>query len=569
MNPASRCASHRLALVAAAALTACAIAPLQPDLGAKAPTLDGFGRTDVSVTAGNADARRLFQAGLLQAYAFNEKEAVRQFKAALAADPGCAMCAWGVAWQLGPNINAPQRGDLTEARQYIDHAVRHATGVTPRERALIDAMAVRYDVAPQAGSVYTPSDSDLCRGARGSAAANPLDVAYAERLHALVQAYPDDADILSLWSEAAMVATTDDWYDEATGKPLPRIAEMVDRLERLLRSQPNHTGLNHYMIHAADADSAAARAVPAADRLSGLAPNSPHLVHMPAHIFVRVGRYADAAGVNERAIAADAALDGVQKAQGFDPSKDWRGHNTHFLWYAALMQGRGDPALVAARSLAERAAKRQSEYGEYSRSLPILTLLRLEHWDALLAEPLPVGDKGMAQVLAHHARGIAFLRTGRAAAALEALALAEAGAATVVKDHGSASDDDTALRHFVDAALDRFKAEIARSEGRTDAALAYQARAVTAAARPDASEPPMLGAGALLALADTQLALGRAADAEATYRDDLKVRPDSGWALSGLARALATQGKAAEAAEARARAERAWAQADAGLKARS
>ncbi|HET9820903.1 MAG TPA: hypothetical protein VFQ16_03675 [Burkholderiaceae bacterium] len=557
-----------LSLVALAALTACAIAPLQPDLGAKAPRLDGFGSSDARITTRSDEAQRLFRAGLLQAYAFNEKEAVRQFKAALAADPGCAMCAWGVAWQLGPIINAPQRGDLTEARQYVDHAVRQAQGATARERALIDAMAVRYDVAPRAGSTYMPSEADLCRGTRGNAKANALDVAYAERLHALVMAYPDDADILTLWSEAAMVAATDDWYDEATGKPLPRIAEMVDRLEALLKQHPNHTGLNHYMIHAADAAPAAARAVAAADRLASLAPNSPHLVHMPAHIFVRVGRYGDAAAVNERAVAADDAQDAKLKEQGFAITSDWRGHNTQFLWYAALTQGRGEAAIAAARAMAAR-AKADRFTAEYFRSLPLLTLMRLERWDAALAEPLASGDKGMATALGEQVHGTAQARRGKIAEAKQALARAESGAEKVKK--GVTGDDDFArmLRDIADAAVSRLRAEIALGERRGDDALAEQARSVSASKSADSREPPFLGAGARVSLGDMQLQLGRAVAAEATYRADLALQPDSGWALQGLARALAAQGKAAEAAEVRGRAERAWAQADAALKARS
>jgi predicted Zn-dependent protease len=185
-------------------------------------------------------------------------------------------------------------------------------------------MAARYDVAPRAGSAFTPSQADVCRGARASQDTNPLDTGYAERLHALVAAYPDDADILSLWSEAAMIAIRDDWYDKTAGQAVPRIGEMVDGLDALLKVQPTHIGLNHYLIHAADDASNAARALAAADRLAGLAPASPHLVHMPAHIYVRVGRYADAAARNESALAAEDALDAVQTAQGFAVSKDWR-----------------------------------------------------------------------------------------------------------------------------------------------------------------------------------------------------------------------------------------------------
>ncbi len=565
-----RSAQHEgclMILAALALLTACAVAPLQPDLGAKAPVLEGFGRTDMPLTTRSDAARRPYHAGVLQAYAFNEAEAVRQFKAALAADPSCAMCVWGVAWQLGPNINAQERGDLSEARQYIDHALRQSQNASARERALIDAMATRYDVAARAGPAFMPSEADICRGARANKDANPLDIAYAERLRALVTAFPDDADILSLWAEAAMIAIKDDWYDEATGKVLPRIAEMVDRLEGLLKLMPEHIGMNHYLIHAADDVVNAARAVAAADRLATLAPGAPHLVHMPAHIYIRVGRYADAAARNESALAAEDAQDAAQKAQGFVLSKDWRGHNTHFLWYAALMQGRGDAALAAARSMAGR-AKRDTVWSEYYRSLPLLTLTRLERWDAVLGEPLATGGRGMAAAISQRARGVALVRRGRLPEARAALQAAETGAATLRAAHASASKDDVSLRSVADAMLAGLRAELAAADGRTDEALTQQARAVAASKDADDGEPPGLAAGARLALGGLQLQLGRAADAEATFRADLAALPDSGWALRGLARALAAQGKADAAAAVRSRGERAWPQADAGLKTR-
>lgn len=559
---------RRLGLVALATLTACAIVPLRPDLGAKAPTLEGFGSIDTPLTTGSDTARRLYHAGVLQAYAFNEAEAVRQFKAALAADPTCAMCAWGVAWQLGPNINAQERGDLTEARQYIDHALRQAANASARERALIGAMAARYDVNDRARPAFTPSEADVCGAARASKDANPLDTAYAERLHALVLAYPADADILSLWSEAAMIAIKDDWYDRNTGRPLPRIAEMVDRLEALLKTRPAHIGLNHYLIHAADAAANASRAVAAADRLATLAPGSPHLVHMPAHIYVRAGRYADAQARNESALAAEDALDTAQKAQGFAVTKDWRGHNTHFLWYAALMQARGDDALAAARAMAGR-AKKDSVWSEYFRSLPLLTLMRLERWDALLGEPLPTGGRGMAAVIGQQARGVALARSARLPEARAALQAVEAGAAALRSAHASASKDDLGIRNIADAMVARLRAELAAAEHLADEALTQQARAMAASKDVDDDEPPGLAAGARLALGDLQLRLGRAADAEASFRADLSALPDSGWALNGLARALAAQGKTAEAAAVRARADRAWPRADAALKTRA
>lgn len=565
-----RCRLRPIAALALAALTACALAPLQPDLSARAPTLDGFGSSDWRISTGSDAAQRLFSQGVLQAYAFNEREAVRQFKAALAADPACAMCAWGVAWQLGPNINAPERGDLTEARRYVIYALRNADKASARERALIEAMALRYGEAPAADVKRDgpAAAGETCRSGGGAAASvNPLDAAYARRLHALLQATPDDPDLLSLWAEAAMVATgDDDWWNPDTGKPLPVIAEMVDRLERAQAKAVQHTGVNHYLIHAADSGSAAPRAVAAADRLGALAPASPHLVHMPSHTYAMVGRFEDARRVNAQALEIEDRLDARQKEQGFTTSKDWRQHNTHFHWYGALMQGHGDEALAAARKLAARSANRDSAFAEYWRSVPLLTLMRLERWDAVLAEPLPSGERGMAGVYAQQARGTALARLNRIAEANAALAQAQAAFDKLSAAHASQSEDDQGMRRFAEAALARLRAEVALAERRPDVALTEQAKVVAASKSSDAREPPTTGAGALLALGDAQLALGRAADAEASYRADLAVRPDSGWALRGLARALTAQGKSVEAAAARQRLDRVWANADAALK---
>lgn len=550
---------------------ACAWLPLQPDLGARAPVLEGFGAVDWPITTRSAAAQRDFTQGVLQAYAFNEAEAVRMFKAALAQDPRCAMCAWGVAWQLGPNINNTRRDGAAEALRYLDLALRHAAGATPRERALIDAMALRYGHASQARET-APLLAEVCGSPAGDdERPDPLDLAYAARLRLLADAAPADADIVSMYAEAEMVATRTDWWNDATGAPGGRIGEVADRLERALQAGPaqaRHTGLNHYLVHAVDAPSQARRAVAAADRLGQLAPASPHLVHMPSHIYVRVGRYQEAAQVNERAVAADLTLFDVQKAQGFDVSKDWRNHDEHFLWFAALMSGRGDTALAAARSLAERSAQADHLGAEYRRSLPVLALLRLERWDALLAEPLPIGPSGLAQALGQHARGVAAVRSGRLVEARDALAQTEDGAARLRKARGGKGEFDQALRGLADAVTQRLKAEIALAEGRSDEALALQAEAVASARRIDDNEPPWLAAGNRLVLGQMQLQAGRPADAEATFRADLAAQPGSGWAIDGLAQALRAQGKQQQADALRPDLAQAWSAADPALRRR-
>jgi tetratricopeptide (TPR) repeat protein len=470
---------------------------------------------------------------------------------------------------VGHKNHDTERGRVPEALRYLDYALAHAAGATPRERDLLAALALRYGHGSQAQQAreMAPLLAERC-GAKGDDGekADPLDLAYAERLRTLLAAAPDDPELLSLWAEAEMVATRADWWDAKTGKPGGRIGEVASALERGLALHPQHIGLNHYLIHAVDARGVAQRAEAAADRLGGLAPASPHLVHMPSHTYGRIGRYADAARVNEVAVAADVTLMAEQKAQGFENTKDWRNHDQHFLWFAALMQGRGDAALQAAREIAGRAAKAEHIFGDYRRSLPLLALLRLQRWEAVLAEPAPPARFGLGQALGEQARGVAYARTGRLPQAREALAKAETGAATVAQAHKGKEGFDRVLRELAETGVAQLRAEIASAEGRHDEALKQQALAVTTSQRPDDNEPPMLAAGARLALGDLQLRAGQAAQAEQTFREDLALMPASGWALHGLSQALRAQGKAAEADALKPQLDQAWAQADGALR---
>jgi len=549
-------------------LTACALGPIQPDRQARAPDLPGFGSLQRPITSTVPAAQRWFTQAVLQAYAFNEIEAVRMFKAALAQDPRCALCAWGVAWQLGPNINNTSRRNVNEALRYLDLALLNVGQASAREKALVQALALRYGHGSQAQAarLMAPLLAERCGAKSEDEAADPLDLAYAERLRSLVEQDPLDPELLSLWAEAEMVATRSDWWDEKTGKPGGRIGEVATALERGLAVQPGHVGLNHYLIHAVDARSVAHRAVPAADRLGALAPGSPHLVHMASHTYGHVGRYADAARVNEQAVALDLSLAQTLKAQGFSNSKDWRNHNQHYLWFAALMQGRGDTAVQAARDIAERSGKADFIYAEYRRALPALALLRLQRWEALLTEPLPASQHGLGQALGEQARGVALARTGRWTQARAALLNAEAGSAQVAATLKGSRGFDRLMRDMASSATDRLRAEIASAEGRHDDAFKLQGQSVTAADRADDSEPPMLAAGARIALGDLQLRAGRAVLAEQTFRQDLLLMPANGWALSGLDKALRAQGKAADADALKPLLAQAWAQADAELR---
>ena len=540
-------------------LASCATLPAPIDYDARAPRLDGYGQATLAQASRHAEAQRLFAQGVQQAYAFNEKEAVRAFKAALAQDPSCALCAWGVAWQLGPIINAPMRGELREAQRYTALAMSLGATAGPRESGLLQAMAVRYG-EQRSPPQDAPLLAEICGKPAQGEAADPLDVAYAARLRVLSDAHPGDPDIASLYAEAVMVATRSDWWDRKTGQPAGAIADMVQRLEAALAKAPDHTGVNHYLIHALDSSPHPERAVAAADRLGALAPASPHLVHMPAHIYARVSRFADAVRVNEQALTAQAELTALLEQQQLPTKDSWDGHNLHFLWFAAVMEGRGELALTTARRMAARTAKSTSPFAQYRRALPIHTLARFERWSEVLAEP-PSADTGfIARTLNGHARALALMHTGQATAA-RAL---QAELAQLTPPQGE-NDGSELMRSMHSIVLSRLTAELAQLDGRTDAAVAAAQAAVAAEDALEAREPPLLAVMARQAQGQLLLAAGRAAESEAAFRADLADQPGSGWALRGLHAALLRQGKTDEAARVQVQWRQAWPTADAAL----
>lgn len=538
--------------------------PLAVESTATAPVLDGFGATTLVPSQGNAAARRLFAQGLAQAYAFNEYEAVRSFKAALAKDPSCGMCAWGVALQLGPNINRTHRDNLSEAIDYVGHAVRNSKGASARDAALIKSLALRYG-HKAARAIAPPPGAAVCRTTGSAEPAHPLDIAYADHMLELAQRFPNDPDVLTLYAEAEMIATTGDWWDRGSGKSAGRIGELAVMLEAGLVKHPEHVGLNHFLIHAVDAVPVAKRAERSADVLGKLAPKSPHLLHMPSHTYAYLGRYADAARVNQLAVAADEAQIGELKKQGFEDTKDWRRHNGEFLIYAALMEGRGDVALQAARALAGRSSG-DHESWEFMRSLPMLTLLNLQRWDALVKEPLPKGERGLATVMGEMTRGIAMARSGQLDNARTAQGKLAPKAAALLLKHAGKGHEAKLVTSLVASSQAQLGAEIALADKRYDDALKLQTEAVQAARHVEKSEPPMLANGPRQRLATMQMQARRFAAAEQSYRDELAIHPRNGWAYRGLENALKAQGKAAEAKTVQADVASSWPLADPALR---
>lgn len=531
-----------LALVLSlSAIGACTtVVPLIVDIKATAPVLEGFGDSKFASGSSNPAAQKLFAQGVSQAYAFNEAEAVRAFKAALAQDPSCAMCAWGVAWQLGPTINNLQRGDLKHAISYVDYAVKQSESSSPRDKALIQSLALRY--GHQAARTIAPLPADMCIGpASKSMPVDPLDTAYADMMRSLARQYPDDGDILALYAEAEMVVTRGLYWDRATGKPNGRIGTLSTMLESALQKQPDHVGLNHYLIHATDSVVAASRAEGAADRLGKLAPKSPHLLHMPSHTYTLVGRFADATRVNQLAVAADAEQDELLKKQGFSRTKDWRSHNLHVQWYAALMENRAELALETARTLAQRSAQGTHVMDEYMRGLPLLTMLQLQRWDAILAEPQPKGDKGLEKAFSEMVRGVALLQQGKlddARANLERIKVIEKA---IIADKSITAMFAQIAQTQAHTLKDYLEAEILFKEGKAEDGVKRMVHTVEVATVVELREPPFFASIPRLRLGEMQFAMKRFADAEKTFRKDLADRPKNGWALGGLQRAIDAQ----------------------------
>lgn len=542
---------------------ACSMLPLAVDTKATAPVLDGFGATTLAPSQANDAARRLFAQGIAQAYAFNEDEAIRSFKAALALDPQCGMCAWGVALQLGPNINWTERGDLREAIKYVGYALKHSKGASKRDAALIKSLALRY--GHSAARAIAPPPGAVCRKTGSEKPADPLDVAYADYMLQLSRQFPNDPDLLVLYAEAEMVTTPGDFWDRATDKPVGRIGELTAMLEAGLARHPEHVGLNHYMIHAASSIPQAGRAVRSADVLGKLAPKSPHLLHMPSHTYAYLGRYAEATRVNQLAVAADESQILELKKQGFEDTKDWRRHNSEFQVYAALMEGRAELALETARALAGR-AKGDHEFGEFTRSLPMITMLNLQRWDALIKEPMPKGEQGIATVMGEMTRGIAMARSGQLDNARSALEKLKPKAAALLAKHTGDDGSAKIMRSLVTSAQAQLGAEIAFADKRIDAALKLQNDAVQAAYHVEKFEPPMLANGPRQRLAWMQLRAKRFAEAEKSLRDELVIHPRNGWAYQGLAMALKEQGKKAEAQAAQRELASSWPLADKALR---
>ena len=538
-----------LLVAASCATSAPGTAPQRGDERADAakPILFGdLGTHHRAITTRSGEAQRWFDQGLVLAFAFNHDEAIRSFREAARLDPDCAMAWWGIALANGPHINFPMMSP--EHSQTAWDAIEHARGVasraSPVERELIEALSARY--------VQNPPESRAA-----------LDAAYADAMRRVWRAHPDDADIGSLFAEAALdLHPWDLWTLD--GQPKAWTGEIAAALEAVLARTPLHPGANHLYIHVVEASPDAARALASADRLRTLVPGASHLVHMPAHIDARIGHYAEASLANERAMEVDRKRAAQTGRAGF--YRIYMAHNTHFLAYSSMMEGRSEEALRSARAMVDGFPDelKESMGPLVDGFLPVVfhVLARFGRWDDILREPEFPPLFGAANSVRLYARGVALTALGRLDEAQHELD--ELDALVAVMDERTIGNNPAKVVLEIPRRLLRGELEFRR--GNVDGGLALLREAVAIEDGLAYDEPPDWMMPARHPLGAALVQATRFAEAEAVYRADLRRNPENGWSLFGLGQCLVARGEKAEASAVRARFEKAWARADVPLK---
>jgi tetratricopeptide (TPR) repeat protein len=542
-----------LAAAVAITLSACASPPRSTDVAeqppqpkVQAPLFNDLGTYSVPITTSVPMAQRFFDQGLTLTYGFNHAEAIRSFREAARLDPQCAMCYWAIAFALGPNINMPMVDEaVPEAHSAAEKALQLSRHASPREQALIRALVNRY--AP-------PPVKDR----------SALDRAFADAMREVMRQFPDDAEAQTLFAESLMdLSPWDYWLPN--GDPKPATREMIAALERVLAATPNHPGANHLYIHVVEASVNPDRAVAAADRLGPLAPGAGHLVHMPSHIYIRVGRYHDAAVANIKAGEADTSYIAQCQAQGVYPLL-YHPHNWHFLWAAATFAGKKEWAERGALRTRELMGTHQHDdpmFGPYIQHFwltPLYHQVRFGEWDQILAASDPP-DLPYPRAIWHYARGMAYAGRGDVKLARQELLAMQpyvedptlAGVQVSIRNNA---------RQLAAIARLVLAGTVEERDGKLDRAIEILGEARDLEDALGYNEPEDWHYPVRQILGAVQLEAGKAADAERTYREELARHRENGWSLFGLQQSLSAQERTEEAAAVGRRLTTAWAGAD-------
>lgn len=520
---------------AAATRTADRITDAGPQL------FENLGSLSYPVTTTSELAQRYFDQGLRLAFAFNHAEAARAFKAAQAADPACAMCYWGEAYALGPNINYPMMPEaVAPAFAAIAQAMALREGAAAHERALIEAMARRYAADPEADR-------------------KAMNAAYADAMAEVAVRFPEDDQVQVLLADALMNLQPWDYWAPDKRTPKGRTAEQVAALERVLHRNPDHPGAIHLYIHTVEASATPERAEPYADRLGGLMPGAGHLVHMPSHIYYRVGRYLDSLEANLKAAKADEAYLAQAEASGIYPY-GYYPHNVHFVLASATMAGDGANAVMAAEKLGQVMSDevaREVGWVEAIKQAPYFAHAQFSQPATVLALPAPAEDFPFIRASWHYARAMAYLRaanpTGAAAEGKQLADLAAGADFARLVAWGVPAGDVLAIAQKL------VEGRVAQADGRMEEAIALFREAAAIQDGLPYMEPPFWYYPVRQTLGAALLQAGRADDAAEAFQAALMATPNSAFSLFGLMKAQEAQGDTAGMAATKARFEQAWA----------
>tara|TARA_R110002072_G_scaffold42064_8_gene117710 strand:+ start:7106 stop:8785 length:1680 start_codon:yes stop_codon:yes gene_type:complete len=529
---ATRCLSH-LALTTLLILIfgmapGCASSSQTTEAARGAQMYEGFGNYTRAITTSSSDAQRWFNQGMQLMYGFNHDEAVRSFEMAAKADPDAAMPWWGIAYCQGININDPAMSEQRSKRasEAIESAIERIDNESPVEQGLIRALTARYEY---------PAPEDR----------TGLDQAYADAMQGVYNRFSDDPDVATLYAESLMNLQAWDYWD-VDGSPKGSISEVVSVIEAVMEAYPQHPGANHFYIHAVEASADPDRAIPAAERLTSIVPGSGHLVHMPSHIFIRVGRYPDAVDSNKAAILADQAYFAKAPAPGF--YSIYYAHNIHFLAFASMMSGDFATAIAAAEQLeAEIPEENLRELAgiiEGIMATNLHVLIRFGKWEQILEQSDYPEWRLMSRATYSYARSIANSALGRTEQARQEMEEFERRVELVPSEWYVFNNQ---VHDVLPIARAMMQGELLFREGRREEAFAILREGIKHEDALIYDEPPAWMLPVRHALGALLMSDGQYAEAERLYREDLAQNRENGWALTGLRNALLEQGKTKEA----------------------
>jgi tetratricopeptide (TPR) repeat protein len=500
---------------------------------------DGIDTYHKPITTASTEAQRYFDQGLLLLYVFNHNEATRSFRRAATLDPQAAMPWWGIAYAAGMNINDPA---MTEERWQAGHeaaqkALKLLDDESDLERTLVEAVSRRYT---------WPAPEEQ----------RPYDEAYAAAMEQAYGKFGEDPDVGSLYAEALMDLQPWDYWTLDL-EPKGRTTDFIAAIEAVLARFPDHPGATHFYIHAMEAGPEPAKAVPYAERLEARVPGAGHLVHMPSHIYARVGRYGDAADANVRAVQADRKYFAEAPTPGM--YFIYYAHNQHFLAYASMMEARYELAIQAAREL-ERDMPDEviRDFGwlvEGIMPTNYHVMIRFGKWDDILAEPLPAEHRVVTRAVHYYARGIALSVLGRTDEARREMAKFEEAVALVPEDWWVFNNR---VHDVLPIARAMLEGETAYREGRLEEAWTALRLGIEAEDQLIYDEPPAWMLPVRHSMGALMMEAGEYAAAEKLYREDQERHPGNGWSLLGLRQALDAQGRADEGARYASQLKTAW-----------